>query len=192
MRRVVLTEFVSLDGVMEDPGGSESYPHGGWTFTFDRGDEGNKFKLDELMNCEGLLLGRVTYDGFAAAWPQRDDPDGFARRMNDMPKWVVSSTLTDPPWNNTRVIGGDAAEGVRAVKQEDGGDMLLCGSAQLTHALLEADLVDELRLMMFPIILGEGKRVWPENPGTARRFTLSETSAVGPDGVTVAVYQRSE
>src|ERR687888_1395829 len=109
MGRIVVTEFVSLDGVMEDPGGAEDYKHGGWTFEFNRGEEGDRFKLDELREAEAQLLGRVTYEGFAAAWPSRTDEAGFADKMNTMPKYVVSTTLSDPTWTNTTVLGGDLA-----------------------------------------------------------------------------------
>ena len=157
MRKLVVTEFVTLDGVMEDPGGSEGRPFGGWAFKADRGPEGDKYKLDELMAADVMLLGRKTYEGFAAAWPSRDDGQGFARKMNAMRKAVVSSTLTDPEWENTQVITLDDVE---ALKAEDGGDILAEGSHQLVTALLERDLVDEVRLMVFPIIAGDGKKLF--------------------------------
>ena len=141
MGRIVVTEFVSLDGVMEDPGGSESFTHGGWTFEIDRG-EGNTFKLEETMATDALLLGRVTYDGFADAWPSRDGE--FAEKFNSMPKYVVSSTLENPEWNNTSVLEGDLGEGVATLKARYDGDVVVHGSAQLVQALLEGDLVDEL------------------------------------------------
>ena len=148
MGRIVVTEFVSLDGVIEAPGGGEDYKHAGWTFEIDRGEEGDKFKLDEALDAEALLLGRVTYEGFAAAWPSRDGE--FADKFNSMPKYVVSSTLEDPEWNNSTVLRGDLAEEVSKLKQEQDGDIVVHGSARLVQALLEHDLVDELRLMVFP------------------------------------------
>ena len=135
MGRIVVTEFISLDGVIEDPGGAEDFKHGGWSFEISRGDEGDKFKLDETMASEALLLGRVTYEGFAAAWPSRDGE--FADKFNTMPKYVVSSTLGDPEWNNTTVLSGDVAEAVAKLKAEQDGDIVVHGSAQLVQALLE-------------------------------------------------------
>ena len=157
MRKLVVTEFVTLDGVMEDPGGSEGRPFGGWAFGADRGPEGDAYKLDELTAADVLLLGRKTYEGFAAAWPSRDDEQGFARKMNTMRKAVVSSTLEDPAWANTQVI---SLEDVEALRAEDGGDILVAGSHRLVTALLGRDLVDEVRLMVFPIIAGDGKRLF--------------------------------
>src|SRR5690349_14501761 len=160
MGKIVVTEFVSLDGVMEDPGGSENHRHGGWTFEIDRGEEGDKFKLDEIMEAEAQLLGRVTYEGFAAAWPEREDPGGFAARMNSMPKYVVSSTLREASWENTTILDGELADEVARIHREVDGTVLVAGSAQLVQGLIELDLVDELRLMVFPVLLGEGKRVF--------------------------------
>jgi dihydrofolate reductase len=160
MRKLVVTEFVSLDGVMEDPGGAEGFDRGGWVFQFDRGPEGDRFKMDELVSSEGMLLGRVTYEGFAAAWPERSDEAGFADRMNSMPKWVVSNTLENPAWNNTTVLRGDAAEQVRALKAQEGGDILVAGSCRLVQMLAANDLVDEYRLMVVPVVLGRGKRLF--------------------------------
>ncbi|HTE59800.1 MAG TPA: dihydrofolate reductase family protein, partial [Solirubrobacteraceae bacterium] len=156
MGRIVVTEFISLDGVVEDPGGAEDFRHGGWSFEFERGAEGDKFKLDEALEADALLLGRVTYEGFAAAWPERDGE--FADKFNTMPKYVVSSTLSNPEWTNSTVLDGDLAESVANVKQELDGDIVVHGSVQLVQALIENDLVDELRLMVFPVVLGSGKR----------------------------------
>jgi dihydrofolate reductase len=156
--KIVVTEFVSLDGVMEDPGGAEGYRHGGWTFEFDRGPEGDKFKLDEALGAEALLLGRVTYEGFAAAWPSRDGE--FADKFNTMPKYVVSSTLEKADWTNSTVLEGDLAAGVAALRQKHDGDVVVNGSARLVQALIEHDLVDELRLMVFPVVLGSGRRLF--------------------------------
>src|SRR3989442_14536787 len=147
MGKLVVTEFVSIDGVFEDPGGSEDYEYGGWTFEYDRGDEGDKFKLDELMEAEVQLLGRVTYEGFARAWPSREGP--FADKLNNDPKYVVSTTLKDPEWQNTTVISGDVAEEISKLKEQTDGVILVAGSGRLVETLLANDLVDELRLMVF-------------------------------------------
>src|SRR5258705_6557951 len=160
MGRIVVTEFVSLDGVVEDPGGAEDYKYGGWSFAFSRGDEGDKFKLDETLDSEALLLGRVTYEGFAGAWPSRHDE--FADKFNSMPKYVVSSTLEEPEWNNTTVLKGDVVEEVSKLRQGTDGDIVVHGSARLAQTLLANDLVDELRLMVFPVVLGSGKRLFGE------------------------------
>ncbi len=189
MGRVIVTEFVSVDGVMEDPGGAEDYRHGGWVFKFDRGDEGNKFKLDETFAAEAQLLGRVTYEGFAAAWPTREDDIGFADKFNAMPKYVVSSTLTDPEWNNTTVVGSDVAGAVTKLKADVAGDLLVAGSAQLVQDLIARDLVDELRLMVFPVVLGEGKKLFGDRdePLTLK---LARVQQVGDDGVVILTYTR--
>src|SRR5436309_250775 len=188
MGKLVVTEFVSIDGVFEDPGGAENYEHGGWTFEYDRGEDGNKFKLDELMDAEIQLLGRITYEGFAAAWPSREGP--FADKLNNDPKVVVSTTLTDPSWQNTTVISDDVVEEIAKLKNETDGSILVSGSGTLVATLLEADLVDELRLMVFPTVLGRGRRVFPD--GIDRlKFTLAESGTVGPEGVQVQVYQRA-
>ena len=189
MGTIVVTEFVSLDGVFEDPGGAESYEHGGWTFEYDRGDEGNTFKLDELMDAKVQLLGRVTYEGFAAAWPSREGP--FAEKLNNDPKVVVSTTLTDPQWNNTTVISGDVVGQLRKLREETDGSILVAGSGMLVETLLGADLVDELRLIVFPTILGRGRRMFPD--GIDRlKFKLVESRPVGPDGVLVQVFRRAD
>jgi dihydrofolate reductase len=187
MRKLIVTEFVSLDGVMQAPGGGEpDYPQQGWSFTFDRGSTGDKFKLDELMESEATLLGRVTYDGFAAAWPQMKDEAGFADKMNSMPKYVVSSTLTDPTWANTTVLDGDPIAAVRELRAGEGGPILVHGSAQLTQALIASDLVDELHLMVFPIVLGSGKKVFGD-AAEARRFRLTKAEQAGE--VLITVYE---
>jgi dihydrofolate reductase len=183
--RIVVTEFVSLDGVMEDPGGSESFEHGGWSFAFNRGEEGDKFKLDETMSSDALLLGRVTYEGFAAAWPSRDGE--FADKFNAMPKYVVSSTLENPEWNNSAVLKGDVAEEVAKLKREHDRDVVVHGSAQLVQTLVENDLVDELRLMVFPVVLGSGKRLFAET-SDKKALWLVDSKVVG-DGVSILVYQ---
>jgi dihydrofolate reductase len=185
MSRIVVTEFVSLDGVMEDPGGSEKSKHGAWTFEFDRGEEGNKFKLDETMASDALLLGRVTYQGFADAWPSREGE--FADRFNTMPKYVVSNTLDRAEWNNSTIVGGDVVEEVRKLREQPGGDIVVHGSAQLVQTLLENDLVDELRLMIFPVVLGSGKRLFGETTDK-KTFRLMSSRAVG-DGVVIQIYE---
>ncbi len=185
MGRIVVTEFVSLDGVMEDPGGAESFKHGGWTFEISRGDEGDKFKLDEALSSEALLLGRVTYEGFAAAWPSREGE--FAEKFNTMPKYVVSSTLEEPEWSNSTVLKGDLAEEVAKLKQAHEGDIVVHGSASLVQALLEHDLVDELRVMVFPVVLGSGKRLFGET-SDKKPLRLVDTKIVG-DGVAILTYQ---
>jgi dihydrofolate reductase len=185
MGKIVVTEFVSLDGVMEDPGGAEGFKHGGWTFEFDQGDEGNQFKLDETLEAEALLLGRVTYEGFAAAWPSMEDPVGFADKMNSMPKYVVSSTLENPEWNNSTVVSIDAVAGL---KDDIDGVILVGGSAQLAQSLLELDLVDELRLMVFPVVLGSGKRLFGE-ASDKLPLRLADSRTVG-DGIVILTLER--
>jgi len=187
MGKIVVTEFVSLDGVMEDPGGSEDFKYGGWSFEYSRGDDGDKFKLDEAMDSEALLLGRKTFEGFADAWPSRDGE--FADKFNNMPKYVVSSTLKDPEWSNTTVtvIDGDLGEEVSKLKQELDGDIVVHGSAQLVQGLLDEGLVDELRLMVFPVVLGSGKRLFGET-SDKHGLRLTDSKVVG-DGVSILVYE---
>jgi dihydrofolate reductase len=188
MGRIVVTEFMSLDGVIEDPGGGEDFRHGGWSFEFSRGDEGDKFKLDETMSSEALLLGRRTYEGFAKAWPSRDGE--FADKFNTMPKYVVSSTLRDPEWNNTTVITGDVVDEVSKLKDQTDGIVQIPGSLRLVQKLLEHDLVDELHLMVFPVILGTGRRLFGETT-EKMDWRLTEVKPVGPDGVIVLIYERA-
>jgi dihydrofolate reductase len=187
MGRIVVTEFISLDGVIEAPGGGEDYKHGGWSFEIDRGDEGNQFKLDETMSSAALLLGRRTYEGFAAAWPERDGE--FADKFNTMPKYVVSSTLRDPEWTNSTVLSGDVVDAVTKLKNDQDGNIVVHGSAQLVQSLIENDLVDELRLMVFPVVLGTGKRLFGETTDK-KRLKLASATVVG-DGVAVQVYTRT-
>ncbi len=187
MGRIVVTEFISLDGVIEAPGGGEDYKYGGWTFEIDRGDEGDQFKLDETMSSAALLLGRRTYEGFAAAWPERDGE--FADKFNSMPKYVVSSTLRDPEWINSTVLSGDVVDEITKLKKEQDGDIVVHGSAQLVQSLIENDLVDELRLMVFPVVLGTGKRLFGETTDK-KRLQLSSSTVVG-DGIAVQVYTRT-
>jgi dihydrofolate reductase len=189
MGKVVVSQFMTVDGVVEDPGGAEKehFDRGGWAFEFDRGEEGNKFKLDEVMGAGALLLGRTTYEGFAKAWPDRKDDLGFADKFNNMPKYVVSTTLSNPEWNNSRVLGDDLAAEVNRLKDEVDGDILVNGSVQLVHALSTAGLVDEWRLMVFPVVLGKGKRLFgDDSPKTP--LALSASMPVGGDGVVVLTY----
>jgi dihydrofolate reductase len=187
MGQIVVTEFISLDGVIEAPGGGEDYKHAGWSFEIERGDEGDQFKLDETMSSAALLLGRRTYEGFAAAWPERDGE--FADKFNTMPKYVVSSTLRDPEWANSTVLSGDLVDEITKLKTEQNGDIVVHGSARLVQSLIENDLVDELRLMVFPVVLGAGKRLFGETTDK-KRLQLSSSTVVG-DGVAVQVYTRS-
>jgi dihydrofolate reductase len=189
MGKLVVTEFISLDGVIEDPGGAEQYRHGGWTFKFDQGDEGGKLKFGELMAADAQLLGRVTYDGFAKAWPTMEGTGEFGEKMNAMPKFVVSTTLEDPTWNNTTVLkgGSDLAQEVNSLKQQFAGDILVAGSAKLVQSLLAEDLVDELHLMVFPIALGGGKRLFADG-AEATSLTLTETKQSG--AVAILILQR--
>ena len=185
MGKIVVTEFVSLDGVMEDPGGAEDFEHGGWSFEIARGEEGDKFKLDEALEADALLLGRTTYDGFAAAWPSWEGE--FADKFNNMPKYVVSSTLGDPEWNNSTVLEGDLADEVSKLRDGPDGDIVVHGSAQLAQALIEHDLVDELRLMVFPVVLGAGKRLFGET-SDKKPLRLVDSKTVG-DGVAILIYE---
>jgi dihydrofolate reductase len=186
--RIVVTEFVSIDGVMEAPGGEPDFKYPGWTFEFDRGDDGNQFKLDETRQSDGVLLGRRTYESFAGAWPNRDGE--FADLLNAMPKFVVSTTLVDPEWNNTTVLdSGDAAADVRRLKEEFEGVLQVPGSHRLVQELIANDLVDQVNLMVFPVILGTGKKAFEETP-ERRNLRLGESQVVG-DGVLVLVYERA-
>jgi dihydrofolate reductase len=187
MGRIVVTEFISVDGIVEDPGGSEDFKHGGWAFEFSRGEEGDQFKADETMGSDAQLLGRVTYEGFAEAWPSRDGE--FADKFNNMPKYVVSSTLSNPEWNNTTVISGDLEDEVTKLKEQYDGDIVVHGSATLARALIDKDLVDALHLMVFPVVLGSGKQLFGE-PGNKRALKLTDSKAVG-DGVAILIYGRA-
>jgi dihydrofolate reductase len=187
MGRIVVTEFVSLDGVMEAPGG-EDFKYKGWSFDFDRGEEGNKFKLDEVLESEALLLGRVTYEGFAGAWPSRTGE--FADKFNNMPKYVVSSTLEDPEWTNTTVLKGDVVDEVTKLRQEVDGNIYVHGSRQLAQTLIEHDLVDELHLMVFPVVLGTGKRLFGET-SDKKPLQLVDSKTVG-EGVTILAYRPTD
>ena len=185
MGRIVVTEFISLDGVVEDPGGAEDYKYGGWTFEFERGAEGDAFKFEETRASAALLLGRVTYEGFAEAWPSREGE--FADLFNALPKYVVSSTLEQPSWGNSTVVkGDDLVDAVSRLKQEADGDVVVHGSVQLAQSLLQHDLVDELRLMVFPVVLGTGKRLFGD-PREKKTLRLVDSQVVG-DGVVILTY----
>jgi dihydrofolate reductase len=180
--QIVVSQFVTVDGVMEDPGGSEGMERGGWALQFDRGEDGDKFKLDEVMGSDALLLGRVTYEGFAAAWPSREGE--FADKFNTMPKYVVSSTLSDPEWSNSTVVGVPDVAGLK--DQHD--TVLVNGSRRLVDALTEEGLVDEYRLMVFPVVLGSGKQAFG-GTSASKVLSLVESKPVGPEGVVVLTYR---
>ena len=187
MGRIVVSEFVTLDGVFEDPGGASDFEHGGWAFKADRGEAGNAFKSDELRDAEAQLLGRVTYEGFAQAWPNMGG-DWFGDKMNSMPKYVVSRTLESADWTNSTVLRGELREEVEKLKQSLDGDILVAGSGQLVHGLFEHDLIDELRLMVYPAILGSGRRLLDGAGPVNLRLT-----EVGQAGETFTlVYQRAD
>jgi dihydrofolate reductase len=188
---IVVTEFIGVDGVIQDPGGSGEYDRGGWSFEYNRGDEGDKFKLDELMAADVQLFGRITYEGFAAAWPTMEDDVGFADRINSMPKVVVSTTLKDPDWENTTVVSENVPEEVAKLKDQYEGDILIAGSAGLIKTLVENDLVDEWRLMVFPTIIGDGKRLF-DGVVPRRKLKLKEDKALGPDGIRLLTYERAD
>lgn len=187
MGKVVVSEFISLDGVMEDPGGAEGTDYGGWTFRFPA-DEAERFKLEELRAGDVQLLGRVTYEGFAASWPAMEETAGeFGARMNAMPKVVVSATLTDPAWKNTTVASGNLREVVTGLRKRYEGDILVAGSATLIAGLRESDLVDEYRLVVYPVILGQGKKLFGDGSAAAD-LSLVEARKLGPD-VQLLIYR---
>jgi len=186
MGKIIVSEFSSLDNVVEAPGGDGDYRHAGWTNGISSGEEGTAFKYRELMEAEVQLLGRRTYEGFAAAWPAMEAETGdFGKKMNEMPKYVVSSTLTDPEWKNSTVLSGDVVEEVQALKGRIDGVILVGGSSQLVHTLLEHDLVDELRLMVHPVILGSGRRIFADSK-ELKRLQLASAHAMGD--VALLVY----
>jgi dihydrofolate reductase len=189
MGKLVVTEFVSVDGVFEDPGGAEDFEHGGWTFEYDRGDDGNEFKLNEVREADVQLLGRKTYESFAAAWPEREGE--FADLINKGRKVLVSTTVDDPGWENVEVISDNVPEELAKLRDETDGVILVAGSGTLVETLLANDLVDELRLMVFPTVLGRGKRLFPDGIGRVK-LALTEARTVGPDGVQVQIYERAE
>ena len=190
MRKIVVSEFVSLDVVVEDPGGAEKFKHGGWSFKF-RDDQVPKYKLDELFTSDALLLGRVTYEGFAKAWTSRKDDVGFADKMNNMPKYVVSTTLKKLDWNNSQLIKSNVAEEVKRLKQQPGKDILVYGSGKLVNTLLQHNLVDELRLMVHPVVLGSGKRLFDDNAESLKVLKLAESKTF-PSGIVLLSYHPSK
>ena len=185
MGRIVVTEFISLDGVMQDPGGDSNWKHAGWTFEIEQGEEGANFKIQETRDSEALLLGRVTYEGFAKSWPSVEGE--FGEMFNNMPKYVVSTTLDKAEWKNSTVLKGDVVKEVSKLRQKPGGDIVVHGSAQLVQTLLAHDLVDELRLMIFPVILGSGKRLFGDTTDK-KTMRLIDSRTVGK-GVTILVFQ---
>lgn len=185
-KKVVVSEFMSIDGVIEDPGGAEKFKHGGWSFKF-RDDQVPKYKLDEVLSSDALLLGRTTYEGFARAWPSVKDDVGFADKMNNMPKYVVSTTLTKLEWNNSRLIKANVADEVKKLKQQPGRDILVYGSGKLVNTLLQHDLVDELRLMVHPVVLGSGKRLFDDTAETMKVLRLAESRKF-PSGIVLLSY----
>jgi dihydrofolate reductase len=185
MRKIIVSEFMTLDGVMEDPGGSEHLPRGGWAFQFNRGPEGDKFKLDEVLSAGALLLGRVTYQGFAESWISRTGE--FADKMNNMPKFVVSTTLKSADWNNSTIIKSNVAAEIKELRAQSGRDILVAGSATLVHMLIQHDLVDELRLMIYPVVLGVGERLF-KGSGGRKVLKLVDTKALD-SGIFILIYQ---
>ena len=178
MAKVVVSEFITLDGVIEGPGPEGSgFDREGWTFAFDRGAVGNEFKFDEVMAAGALLLGRVTYEGFARAWPTMEGMDEFAGKMNSMPKYVVSTTLESAEWSNSTIVRGDLPGALARLKQEIDGDILINGSARLVQSLIALDLIDEFRLMVFPIVLGAGKRLFADSPQPRTQQLVDVTRA---------------
>jgi dihydrofolate reductase len=189
MRRLIVSEFLTIDGVMQDPGGAEKFDRGGWAFEFERGPEGDKFKMDEMVNAGALLLGRVTYEGFAEAWPSRTGE--FADMMNGMPKHVVSTTLKQPAWNNTSVIRSNVPEEVQKLKALPGKDILVAGSGRLVQTLMQNGLVDEYRLMIFPVILGKGNRLFKDGYDKLP-LQVAEAKIVGAGVQTLVLHPDSK
>ena len=187
MGRIIVTEFVSLDGVIDTPGGKGDFKYAGWTSDISRGEEGDKFKFDETFNSEAQLFGRVTYVNFAAAWPSMKGE--FSDKFNALPKYVVSSTLKKGDWGNTTVLNGDMVEQVTNLKKIVDGNIVVHGSAKLVQGLLENNLLDELRLMIFPVILGSGKRLFGDTTDK-KRLQLMDSKKVG-DGVAILTYERA-
>lgn len=184
-KKIVVTEYISLDGVIEDPVGMENSGLGDWTGPFSRGPEGDRFKLEELLAADCLIFGRATYDAFAAAWPHMKDETGMADRMNSLPKYVASSTLKQATWGEGTIWNGDIVSAARALKAEGRGEALIYGSASVVHQLASTDLIDEYRLMVYPTILGAGKRLYPD--GTASRLQLAESRQF-EDGIVLLRY----
>ena len=184
-KKIVVTEYISLDGVMEDPVGMEGSGLGNWTGPFSRGHEGDRFKLEELLAADCLIFGRATYDAFASYWPQVKDETGLADRMNGLPKYVASSTLKQATWGESTIWNGDIVSAAKALKAESDGEALIYGSASVVHQLASANLVDEYRLMVYPTILGAGKRLYPDR--AASQLRLAECKQFG-DGTVLLRY----
>ena len=187
MGKIIVSQFITLDGVFEDPGGCEGTERGGWAFRFDRGAAGNQFKLDELKSAGALLLGRVAYEGFARVWPSRTDEIGFAERMNTLPKYVVSTTLVDPVWSNSTILGGDTLDEISKLKHTVDGEIRVYASSRLVHTLIEHDLVDELRLTVFPLVMGVGNRLF-DHTSNPKPLRLVDRRTVG-DSLAYLAYQ---
>ncbi len=184
MSTIIVSEMVTLDGVMEAPGGEPGHPHTGWVIDF-QGDEQIQHKYEEVLDADALLIGRITYESFAGAWPHYEGK--FADRMNAMPKYVVSTTLGNPEWNNSHVISGDVIAGITRLKEQSSGPLLVGGSLKLAQTLMAHDLIDEYRLMIFPVVLGSGRRLFPESPD---KLTLRLTNIHAFDsGVVEYTYQ---
>jgi dihydrofolate reductase len=183
--KIVISENVSLDGVIEDPAGDEGFTRGGWVGRIAALPELAKFTLDEALGTEALLLGRRSYAWFAARWPSRTGE--LANRLNSLPKYVVSSTLENPGWNNSTVLEGDAVTEVSKLKKELDGEINVPGSIQLTRMLIEHDLVDELRLKVFPVVLGAGARLFGET-SVEKPMCLVDTQTIG-DGIAILTYE---
>jgi dihydrofolate reductase len=187
MAKIIISENVTLDGVVQDPTGDEGFRVGGWFSQVENRDreEWARVELDEARGAEALLLGRRTYEFFAARWPTRSGQ--WADRLNSLPKYVVSATLQDPNWNNSTVLTGDLVDQVSTLRRKVNGDIVVYGSFQLVHTLIEHDLVDELRLMIYPFVLGAGERLFGETSGM-KRMRLIATRTVG-NGVAFLTYQ---
>ncbi|EPG72503.1 riboflavin biosynthesis protein RibD C-terminal domain protein [Leptospira fainei serovar Hurstbridge str. BUT 6] len=183
MRRIIVSEFLTLDGVMEDPGGAEKSEFGGWSHQFFN-EEFGKYKFDELFSCDALLLGRLTYEGFAAAWPSMTDEQGFSERMNGIPKFVVTTTLTKADWNNSTLIKENIVAEISKLKEQPGKDILVAGSGVLARGLLQNDLVDEFRLMIHPILVGGGRRLFDETPRKVLKLVESKELNTGVEILT--------
>jgi dihydrofolate reductase len=186
MRKVVVSEYVSLDGVMEDPGGAEGFKHGGWSFQYFN-QEVARFKFDELFASDALLLGRVTYQGFAKAWPAMKDEQGFSDRMNNLPKYVASTTLETLDWNNSHLLKGDVAEEVSKLRQQEGQNILVAGSCNFVQTLIQHNLVDEYTLIVHPLVLGSGKRLFGDSPDKKPLKLIN--SKTYDSGVVILTYQ---
>jgi dihydrofolate reductase len=188
MRKIIVSEFISLDGVIEDPGGSEKSKHGAWTFLYWTDDIG-KYKAEELFACDAQLLGRVTYQGFAAAWPTMEGTGEFGEKMKNMPKYVVSTTLDKVEWNNSHLIKRDVVSEIGKLKQQPGGDILIGGSARLINSLIPHNLIDEYRLLVYPIVLGSGKRLFHDD--NMVKLTLIESKPFN-SGVVALTYRLAQ